>query len=56
MDEGMISAMWRYLTEDGGVGEGQAVVVITHWEEEVLWVGEAVKWFRIWEGSGAVVG
>ena len=30
MDEGMISAVRRYLAEPGGVGEGQAVVVITH--------------------------
>ena len=29
MDEGMISAGWRSLTEGGGVRE-QAVVVITH--------------------------
>ena len=28
MDEGMISAVRRYLTKPGGVGEGQAVVVI----------------------------
>ncbi|EDR07852.1 uncharacterized protein LACBIDRAFT_327599 [Laccaria bicolor S238N-H82] len=38
MDEGMICAMRRYLTQGGGVGEGQAVVVITHWDEEVPWV------------------
>ena len=56
MDEGMISAVRRYLTEGGGVGEGQAVVVITHWDEEVPWVGEEVRRFRIWEGSGGVVG
>ena len=35
MDEGMIFAVRRYLTEDDGAGEGQAVVVITHWEEDV---------------------
>ena len=56
MDEGMISAVRRYLTEGGGVGEGQAVVVITHWDEEVPWVGEEVRRFRLWEGSGGVVG
>jgi len=56
MDEGMVSAVRRYLTEDGGVGVGQAVVVITHWEEEVPWVGENVSRFRIWEGGGGVVG
>ncbi|EDQ98776.1 uncharacterized protein LACBIDRAFT_296753, partial [Laccaria bicolor S238N-H82] len=55
MDEGMICAMRRYLTQGGGVGEGQAVVVITHWDEEVPWVGEGVRRFRIWEGVGGVV-
>ena len=56
MDEGMISAVRRYLTEGGGVGEGQAVVVITHWEEEVPWVGEEVRRFRLSEGTAGVVG
>ncbi|KIJ90822.1 hypothetical protein K443DRAFT_686475 [Laccaria amethystina LaAM-08-1] len=55
MDGGMISAVRRYLTEGGGIGEGQAVVVITHWEEEVPWVGEEVRRFRICQGSGGVV-
>ncbi|EDR07849.1 uncharacterized protein LACBIDRAFT_327596 [Laccaria bicolor S238N-H82] len=39
----------------GGVREGQAVVVITHWDEEVPWGGEGVRPFRIWEGVGGVV-
>ena len=56
MDEGMIGAVRRCLTEGGGVGEGQAVVVITHWEEEVPWVGEEVRRFRLSEGSGGVIG
>ena len=56
MDEGMISAVRRYLTEGGGVGEGQAVVVITHWDGEVPWVGEEVRRFRLLEGGGGVVG
>jgi ABC-type glutathione transport system ATPase component len=55
MDEGMINAVRRYLTEGGGVGEGQAVVAITHWEEEVPWVGEEVRRFRILEGDGSVL-
>ncbi|EDR07846.1 uncharacterized protein LACBIDRAFT_298087 [Laccaria bicolor S238N-H82] len=55
MDEGMISAVRRYLTTEGGVGEAQAVVVITHWEEEDPWGGQGVRRFRIWEGGGGVV-
>ena len=49
MDEGMIRAMRRYLTEGGGVGEGQAVVVGTHWEQ-VPWAGEEARRFWICEG------
>ena len=55
MDDGMIAAARRYLRGDfttpsygmGGIGEDQAVVVITHWEDEVPWVGEEVKKFRL---------
>ena len=36
--------------------EGQAAVVITHWDGEVPWLGENVGRFRIWEGGGGVVG
>ena len=32
MDEGMVSAMWRCLSEGGGVGG-------TGWDDEVPWVG-----------------
>lgn len=32
------------------------MVVITHWDEEVPWVAEEVRRFRIWEGGGGVVG
>ena len=35
MDEGMIFAVRRYFTEGDGAGGGQAVLVITHWEEDV---------------------
>ena len=34
--------------------EGQAAVVITHWDDEVPWVDEEVGRFRIWEGGGVV--
>jgi hypothetical protein len=55
MDEAMIRAARRYLRGDAGgegsgkagVDERQAVVVITHWEEEVPWVGDEVKRFRL---------
>ena len=43
------------MSEGGGVRE-QAAVVITHWDDEVPWVGEEVGRFRIWEGGGGVVG
>ena len=49
----MISVVWRYLSEDGGVRE-QAAVMITHWDDEVPWVGEEVGRFRIWKGRGVV--
>ena len=59
MDDGMIAAARRYLRGDvagdtqadgcgmAGIGEDQAVVVITHWEDEVPWVGEEVKKFKL---------
>ena len=54
MDEGMITASKRYLRGficDGdevvGIGEDQAVVVITHWENEVPWIGNEVKKFSL---------
>ena len=34
--------------------EAQAAVVITHWDDEVCWVGEDVGRFRIWEGRSVV--
>jgi ABC-type molybdenum transport system ATPase subunit/photorepair protein PhrA len=56
MDDAMIAAARRYLrgeytTDDSGrikgIGEDQAVVVITHWEHEVPWVEQEVKKFRL---------
>ena len=49
MDEAMIAAARRYLRGDliNGIEEDQAVVVITHWEDEVPWVGEEVKKFKL---------
>ena len=47
MGEGMIFALRRNWTEGDGAGEGQAVVVITHWEEDVPWVGEEVRLGRV---------
>ncbi|TFK50884.1 P-loop containing nucleoside triphosphate hydrolase protein [Heliocybe sulcata] len=55
MDGSMIENAKRYLRE-GGVGQEQAVVVVTHWEEEVPWRreegGESIRQFRLQEGSG----
>ncbi|KAK1226497.1 hypothetical protein PQX77_010523 [Marasmius sp. AFHP31] len=55
MDEGMVEAARRYLRGEG-VGKDQAVVVITHWEEEVPW-GDAdgVRRFRLDGGQGREV-
>ncbi|PPQ96386.1 hypothetical protein CVT26_004988 [Gymnopilus dilepis] len=53
MDADQMRAARRYLRGESqnelkkGVGEDQAVVVITHWEEEVPWNGEEVKRFRL---------
>ena len=37
MDECMISVVWRCLSEGGCVRE-QVAVVITRWDDEVLWM------------------
>lgn len=54
MDEGMVRAARRYLRE-GGVGDDQGVVVITHWEDEVPWDEEdGVKRFKLDSGQGRI--
>ncbi|KAK0505745.1 P-loop containing nucleoside triphosphate hydrolase protein [Armillaria luteobubalina] len=54
MDEGMVSAAKKYLRE-GGVTKDQAVIVITHWENEVPWgVQDGVKKLRLKKGQGTV--
>ncbi|KAH9485831.1 putative ABC transporter ATP-binding protein [Psilocybe cubensis] len=47
MDDDMIAAARRYLRSNEGVSQEQAVVVITHWEDEVPWSGEEVKRFKL---------
>ncbi len=51
MDDSMIAAARRYLRGETpgilGVNEAQAVVVITHWEDEVPWSGEEVERFYV---------
>jgi ABC-type glutathione transport system ATPase component len=55
MDEGMVRAAQAYLRGDG-IGEGQAVVVTSHWEDEVPWgVEDGVKRFKLVGGVGAVL-
>lgn len=52
MDEAMMTAARAYLRA-GGVTEDQAVVVISHWEDEVPWgVEDGVKKFRLEGGEG----
>ena len=56
MDEGMVRAARRYLRSEEGVGRDQAVVVITHWEEEVPWGDEdGLRRFGLEGGVGSVV-
>lgn len=55
MDDGMIRAAREYLRGEG-VGEEQAVVVVSHWEDEVPWgVEDGVRRFRLEGGEGAVL-
>lgn len=56
MDGAMIEAARRYL-RNGGVSEEQAVVVVTHWEEEVPWSREeeGFRQFRLQDGTGIEV-
>ncbi|KAH7920601.1 P-loop containing nucleoside triphosphate hydrolase protein [Leucogyrophana mollusca] len=52
MDDAMVQAARRYLRE-GGVEHDQAVVVISHWEEEVPWgVEDGLKRFKLDNGFG----
>jgi ABC-type Mn2+/Zn2+ transport system ATPase subunit len=52
MDEAMITAARAYLRADG-ITEDQAVVVISHWEDEVPWgVEDGAKKFRLEGGQG----
>ncbi|KAL9708585.1 hypothetical protein Ac2012v2_008267 [Leucoagaricus gongylophorus] len=53
MSEEMVLAARRYLREHD---HDQAVVVITHWEDEVPWsIAEGLKRFRLEGGKGEVV-
>ncbi|KAG7452169.1 P-loop containing nucleoside triphosphate hydrolase protein [Guyanagaster necrorhizus] len=55
MDEGMISAAKKYLRE-GGITKDQAVVIITHWQDEVPWgVQDGVKKIRLVKGQGIIL-
>lgn len=55
MDEGMVAAARTYLRGDG-IGEEQAVVVVSHWEDEVPWgVEDGVKKLRLEGGEGVVL-
>lgn len=55
MDEAMITAARTYL-RTGGLTDEQAVVVISHWEDEVPWgVDDGIKRFRLEGGDGKEV-
>ncbi|KAK7691950.1 hypothetical protein QCA50_005355 [Cerrena zonata] len=53
MDEGMVKAARTYLREGGGLEDGQACIVVTHWEDEVPWGWEdGVRRFQLVNGEG----
>lgn len=55
MDEAMITTAQAYL-KAGGVTSKQAVIVISHWEEEVPWrIEDGVKRFVLEDGKGKEV-
>ncbi|KIK87929.1 hypothetical protein PAXRUDRAFT_14427 [Paxillus rubicundulus Ve08.2h10] len=55
MDDGMVRAARRYL-RGGGIETDQAVVVVSHWEEEVPWTTEdGLRKFRLEDGVGREV-
>jgi hypothetical protein len=54
MDGGMICAGRAYLRGDS-ISDEQAVVVASHWEDEVLWVGDGVEKFSLEAGEGVVL-
>lgn len=56
MDEPMVLAARKYLREGGGLDDGQACIVISHWEEEVPWTREdGVRRFQLTDGFGEEV-
>lgn len=62
MEEGMLNAAGRYLKLMSKEGEGaftedQAVIVVTHWQDEVPWsVGEGLRVFKLEKGAGKEFG
>ena len=53
MDEGMVHAAKAYLRDGDALSDGQACVVISHWEEEVPWGPEqGIQRFRLDGGKG----
>lgn len=55
MDDNMVRAARRYLRE-GGVGHDQAVVVVSHWEEELPWtIKDGLYTFRLQDGIGTQI-
>lgn len=53
MDESMVLAARKYLRDGGGLQDGQACIVISHWEEEVPWSWEdGVRRFQLVDGCG----
>ncbi|EAU91779.2 hypothetical protein CC1G_04547 [Coprinopsis cinerea okayama7 len=56
MDERMIKAVKAYFDSGHGVGNDQAVILVTHWDSEVPWTQEqGLRKFRLEHGRGHVV-
>jgi heme-degrading monooxygenase HmoA len=59
MDERMIDAVKRYFNSSSpseAFTDDQAVVVVTHWEDEVPWTKQqGLNTFKLEKGSGTVV-
>jgi ABC-type molybdenum transport system ATPase subunit/photorepair protein PhrA len=56
MDADMIGAARRYMNSEAGVSPDQAVVVVSHWEEEVPWNTEdGLKKYKLEDGRGRVM-
>jgi ABC-type molybdenum transport system ATPase subunit/photorepair protein PhrA len=56
MDSGMVEAARRFLRSEAGVSRDQAVIVVSHWAEEVPWTrDEGLKSISLDEGKATIL-